>query len=314
MGERAVGYALVKATAGAVTLPPAAHAAPIIKSAVSGSAQSQIDWSRLVKVGERPDPTVPSSRTTALTGFLVDPDAEPDGTTVPIYAMLGGSFYNGSAVGGLRADTGLRWSPPIDGIEATSIVSVELSGGTDFTRPGALKRIVLFDRLGLGNLQLKGGPMLPAETWRAKIGDFPAGVLILMGTRRREDGGRGRPIHELRWRLLVLTSAVGPTEERAQDGDATLDWASGLLQASGEVDGQSFSIPRIEIGDSNLLVADDAMSVHHLDFTTTATIDKIDPRLFKEWTSSDYQLLTTPSAEYPDPEDAIVTVDAEANQ
>lgn len=314
MGLRAAGTALVKATGGAVVLPAGSYAAPIVRSSVVGSAQSQIDHARLLKVGALPDWTVPYTRVNPPADVLIDPIADPDGTSVPVYSMLGGSMHNGAAVGGLATGTGLQWDPPIPGIEPVSSLSTDMTGGTDFTRAGALKRLVRFDKLGLESLSLKGGTPLQAQAWRAKIGDFPAGVLILMGTRKAESGGRGKPLHYLKWRLLVLTSSVGPTEERVQDGDATLDWAAGLLENCGEVDGQAFSIPRIEIGDSNLLVADDAMNVHHIDFTTCATFDRLEPRTFAAWTSSDYQLLTMPSAEYPDPADALTPVDVEANQ
>lgn len=312
LGLRASGVALVRATAGAVTLPAGSYAAPIIASTVS--QQSQIDYSRLVKVGELPDWTAPSTRANAPADVVIDPVADPGGTLVPIYAMLGGSMYNATALNGLAAGTKLQWSPRIAGIEPVSVVSTGLTGGTDSTLEGALRRLVLFDRLGLGNLSLKGATPAELSAWRAKIGDYPAGVLILMGTRKAESGGRSRPIHYLKWRLLILTSSVGPTEERVQDADAILDHAGGLLENSGEVDGQAFSLPRIELGDTNLLVAEDALSIHHLDFTTCATFDRIESRVFASWLASDYQLLTTPTAEYPDPADALTPVDVEANQ
>ncbi len=321
-GTRATGTAIVKATGGAVVLPAASVAIPIVAS-TTASAQSQTDWTRLVKAGPLPDPTVPSTRLNPIQHILIDPVAEPDGTAVPIYSLLGGAHHNASAVSGLAAGTGLRWDPPIAGIELTSTITVGMSGGADtmplwltngVATPAALRRIVLFDRLGIGNLALKGASSIELQVWRSKIGDFPAGVLILMGSRKREDGGRGRPIHEFRWRLLVLTSSSGPTEERYQDGNAALDIAAGLLDDMGDIDGQVFSVPRVEIGDSNLLLAEDALTIHHLDFTTQAQIIQIDPRVFASWSSTETKTLTDPTSEYPDPADAIATVDVEANQ
>jgi len=307
-GRRASGVVTVTATSGTRVLPANTYGIPVVQS-TTGSGAGQLDYSRMVKV------------------FA---DVEIDFLTGPadatVFAQVGGTFYNaGGALQGLDIGAGSQWSPPVEGIEAVSTISTGFSGGSDSvallvngtptTFAAPCRRLVLFDRLGLGNLALKGGPNLPAELLRAKLGDFPAGVLALMGTKRSESGGRGHPIHEFSWRLHIITSRVDQTDERYADGDVILDLAGGLLERAMETgDGEAFSAEPLELGPSRLMVADDGSFVHTLDFTTTATLDKIERIAPPAWTETRTKLVTPPDAEYPDPDDAKTLLDVSENQ
>ena len=280
-GTRAAGIATVRATGADVPLPVNAYAIPLLQN-IDG--QGQADYSRLIKV------TTPTTVTAA-------------GTSVPIFSALGGVHQNGVIAG-----TKLRWSPALPGIELDSVVATGLSGAADLTVPGALKRIVLFDRLGIGNVALKTSNPLSPEYWRAKVGDFPAGILILLGSQKGERVGRGMRLHRFMWRLMVADSRSDETQERYNDGDATLDWAEGLLEDCGEVDNECFSRGPIQCGGAKLLVAEDGAFLHALDFDSWWTIQRIEPGIFAAWTETEVTTKTVPDDEYPDPDDAITTV------
>jgi hypothetical protein len=279
---RAAGVARIHATGPDLVLPVGTYGVPVVTSA-TGAAQA--DPTRLVK-------TAADAIVTAA------------GVDVPVISMLGGAHTN------LPLGSRINWTPTIPGVEVTSSLSLAMTGGLDPTAPGTLRRVVSFDQLGIGLTTKSPG----SDVWRAKIGAFPAGVLAWTGSTRGERTGIGARMRQFRFRLFVVSGVFGGSENRMAEAEAILDYCEGLLEDRSAVDDEIFSNPGIAVVGSGALQADDGSYVYFIDLECTAVIERIDARQFSAWLETQTQLLTDPSAEFPDPANALVTVDFSTNQ
>jgi hypothetical protein len=277
-GPRATGSALAYATGADVELQRGTYAVP----AMAGAVSAQTDHMRLVKV----------AATTTVTSA---------GTSVPFVSALGGEIQN------LAEGTTLRWTPAITGLAPTATVE-SMSGGSTLTVPGTLRRIALFDKLGITKSTLVG------DAWRSRIGSFPAGVLAWTGAARGDAVGTDARLRRLRFRLFVIATNIGSAEERTEEADAILDHVEALLEGRSAVDGEVFSQPPIAVGQSGILTADDGSYVHFVDIETSTTIQRIEHRTFAEWLETQQTFLSSTTPEYPAPEDALTLLDLQHTQ
>jgi len=216
---------------------------------------------------------------------------------VPIFSAVGGDIQN------LPTGTALLWTPAIAGVEAISAVEADMTGATTATFPGALKRLALFDRLGLGKANMS------AEVFRSKVGAFPAGVLAWVGAPKGQALNRDSRERFMRFRLHVICGRVDSNDSRTDEGDTILDYAEGLMENQADIDGEIFASPGIEVGESGFVLAEDGSTVHYLDLDVPHTIEHIERRTFVDFLEVQQTLVTAPDAEYPDPASMLVVVD-----
>lgn len=274
-GARASGSATVAATGSDVVLPNASYAYPVIESAVGSK---QLDRMRLLKTSG--DATVTAA-----------------GVSVPIVAALGGAYMN------LAVGTKIAWRPAVPGVEAVSVLDAALTGGTDPTAEGTLRRIVTLDQLGLD----RGRFM--TDAWRTTIGAFPAAVLAWTGGARGERVGRSARLRALKFRLFVLTSTAAGMDDRNDEGETILDYIEGLLENRSAVDDEIVSNPSVGVVGSGVLTSDDGSYVYYVDVEAMTTIERIELRTFNDWLQAQTVVQTDTDTEYPDPDDALTTVD-----
>jgi hypothetical protein len=280
-GVRGSGSALVHATGADTTLPNATYGIPVMVSAAGGA---QADASRLVK-------TVGDVVVTAA------------GVSVPVVSVLGGAQH------AFPIGTKILWSPAVPGVEGVSLLDTALAGATDPTAAGTLRRLVTLDQLGLG-----GAKGVQPETWKAKLGVWPAGVLAWTGSKRGDRVGKGARLRPLTYRLFVLSGTQAGPEPRDVEAETVLDYLEGLLEDRAAVDGEEFSNPTVAVTGSGMLTADDGAFVYFVDLEAHTTIERIDARTFAAWLETQAQLVTDPDTEHPDPADALVVADVSLNQ
>lgn len=280
-GPRAFGSLDAKAIDAPVTIPKGSYAVVIQKS--TGPLSDQIDWQRLVKVAQ----------TTTVTS---------EGGSVPVHSAWGGAYQN------TPSETRVLWAPGIPGLEPTAIVSSALMGGQTPSAPIALRRLAFFDKLGIAR-----GSSVSPDLVRARIGDFPAGVLAYVGSGRGERTGRGARLRPLRFQLFVIATRMDGHVERLDDSDSIIDWAEGLLEDRQTIDGESFAHPSVICTGSAPIGADDMAYVHRLDIEVPAVIEKIDPRAFPRLLELHETFCTAPSPEYPLVEEVLTVVEQGQN-
>ncbi len=277
-GRRASGTALVKATGADVVLRRGAYAVP----ALEGASARQTDHMRIVKV---------ATQTTVTSA----------GASVPIISAMGGELQN------LDANTTLRWTPAIPGLEPTCTVE-SLTGATTLTIPGSIRRIAMLDKLGISKSTVAG------DVFRTRIGAFPAAVLAWTRGSRGEAVATDARMRKMRFRLFIVTSHSGSAEERTEEVDAILDYVEATLEGRSAVDGEIFADPPIAVGDSGVYTAEDGSYVHFVEFDLSTTITRIEHRTFVDWLETQTQYFTDPTPEYAAREEAIKLLDLRHTQ
>lgn len=275
-GTFATGNLTVQATGADVVLPKNSYAIPIIPGAGSNA---QLSPHVLLKTTEE----------TTVTAA---------GVLVPVKTVLGGIGGN------LAAAVDARWSPGIEGVEAVSPVAAGgLTGGAEPTGYGGVKEIRFYEQIGSAKSQ--------QDLFRAKLGRFPAIVLVWSGTEPDDRRGTHRRSYVENWILSVVSSRNDSDDERRAEGLHILEEASEWLTNRTQVDGEKLSSPMaLAIGRRDRLVATETSYIYTIRFQTEHTICIRETREFPYWETwvQDHDTQSGEDPEVPIVDDAIYSM------
>lgn len=269
-GDRSVGHAIVRPTAGAVTLPPNAYAIPI-----DGVAFEQ----QPVKVAHNPLTVREHMQGGEWT-------IAPGGTLVTFKSNVGGARNN------WRPGTELRFVPTIEGIEELAVVDSDgFTGGTI----GPVQQVVVYDDFPSADIS--------KATFQGRVDAMPALVLAWMSSTPVEgrtaglsQGGtrkqRGVRAYFENFVLYTLAKEANSGETRRKVALQVTEAARSLLgDHKVNIDGEILSgmATGLEIIDSRRMPKKEQALPMMTTFRVISVRKRIDARAFNDWNWTRYK-------------------------
>ena len=217
-------------------------------------------------------PQMPFRTTEAIT-------ATPAGVEVGVTSILGGLAYN------LPASTSF-----VPASEDNRIASVEastaLAGATAYEGTGALKDVLVYESIGSSQAQ--------RDLFLAKLVRTPAAVIVWESSAHEQNVGTDKTKVTEQWSIHVVVSRADAGELRALEGLEILDLVSELLGRRSGIDGAAITNGDIKILSRARTAVADSAYIYSLRIQTGTTITRTDDRVFDEWLTTSYTLVSTP--------------------